>query len=238
MKRLLFCLCMIFFSFSSLARVRTVEMDSSQMKVITLAMGRSTVLQFADEPKKIVSGNSNYFNVEFTGNDVTIQPLSRVSSNLFIYSGQRRFGFILKVCHCQNYDDLVKVYWKPPRTKKVEKKAKKLKSFQRRSFKSGDVEIFVSSIFYHRFNDVYVVDGSFALPKRSEKPKSDQLWVTRGGKKLKVLDVVYRDPTIFGNFKNYRYRLFLKIVKPVDFTLHARFGEKTGKIIISKRSYQ
>ena len=97
---------------SAFARVRTVEMDSNQMEVIILSMGRATILEFVDSPKKVIIGNSNYFSAEFTGNDVTIQPLSQVSSNIFIYSGHRRFGFQLKVCVCQDYDDLVKIYWK------------------------------------------------------------------------------------------------------------------------------
>ncbi len=98
----------------SYSRVRVVEMNDNKMETITLSMGHSTILHFIDRPKKAVNGNSNYFSIKFTGNDVTIQPLSQLSSNLFIYSGQHRFGFILRVCRCQVYDDLVKVYWKRP----------------------------------------------------------------------------------------------------------------------------
>lgn len=219
------------------ARVRTIEMDESSMKTVTLSMGKSTVLQFADTPKKIVSGNSNYFNIEFTGNDVTIQPLSTVSSNLFIYSGQRRFGFLLKVCHCSTYDDLVKVYWKYP-TRKVSSTKKPLKTFKKLSFKAGESEVFVSNMFYHKFNDVYVIDGTMVLSKKAEKPSGDELWVTRSGKKLTVLEVAFTEDSDFKKYHNLKFRVFLKLSAPVDFTFRAKVAGKEGSVIIRKSSYQ
>lgn len=212
-------------------------MDADGMKTITLAMGRSTVLQFADTPKKIVSGNSNYFNIEFTGNDVTIQPLSSVSSNLFIYSGHRRFGFLLKVCHCSSYDDLVKVYWKYPKAPKPQKKAKE-KEFPKLSFKVGKSEVFVSNVFYHKFNDVYVVDGSFVLPKDEKKPSAKDFWATRSGKNLTVLDVVFSDESKFKSYQNIKFRVFLKLAQPLDFTLRAKINKTEGNVIIRRRWYQ
>ncbi len=237
MIRLLSVLSVCLFSASAFARVRTIEMDADGMKTITLAMGRSTVLQFTDTPKKIVSGNSNYFNIEFTGNDVTIQPLSQVSSNLFIYSGHRRFGFLLRVCNCKVYDDLVKVYWKYPKNPRPKKKSVDIK-FPKLSFHAGSSEVFVSNVFYHKFNDVYVVDGSFILPKGVKKPKSEDFWATRGGKRLTVLEVVFSDETKFEKYRNFKFRLFLKLVKPVDFTLRARIKEKMGTAIIRRAWYQ
>jgi hypothetical protein len=235
--RLIAVFLVCFFSESSLARVRTVEMDSGGMKPITLAMGRSTVLQFTDKPKKIVSGNSNYFNIEFTGNDVTIQPLSQVASNLFIYSGNQRFGFLLRVCNCAVYDDLVKVYWKYPKKPRSSDQSLK-RQFPKLSFRAGSSEVFVSNMFYHRFNDVYVVDGSFILPKGVKEPKSDDFWVTRAGKKLTVLDVIFSDETEFNKYRNFKFRLFLKLAQPVDFTLRARVDGKEGNTILRKIWYQ
>ena len=57
----------------SYSRVRVVEMNDNKMETITLSMGHSTILHFIDRPKKAVNGNSNYFSIKFTGNDVTIQ---------------------------------------------------------------------------------------------------------------------------------------------------------------------
>lgn len=236
MMRPLILLIVCFFSSQAIAKVRTIEMDSNDMKVITLAMGRSTVLQFADSPKKIVSGNSNYFNIEFTGNDVTIQPLSTVTSNLFIYSGHRRFGFILRVCRCNTYDDLVKIYWKAPFSRKA--KPKTTNKFNPVSFKAGDMKVFLNKIFYHKFNDVYVVDGSLILPKSASDPKPEQFWATRLGKNLTVLDVVFSDETKFKKYRNYKFRMFLKLERPVDLTFRASFKGKKGYRTVLRRSYQ
>ncbi len=238
MIRPLVLLIVCFFTKPAFSKVRTIEMDSGQMKTITLALGRSTVLQFVDSPKKIVSGNSNYFNIEFTGNDVTIQPLSQVSSNLFIYSGHRRFGFILKVCHCQSYDDLVKIYWKYPKKKAAKRFVKKKNKFKSQSFHVGKTKVYASNMFYHKFNDVYVLDGSFVLPKGMAKPKAKDFWTTKGGKTLTTLDVVFSDEVKFKNYRNIRFRMFLKLLKPVDFTLRAKLGKKEGHVIIYKRWYQ
>lgn len=178
-----------------------------------------------------------YFSIEFTGNDVTIQPLEKVTSNLFIYSGHRRFGFILKVCQCPFYDDLVKVYWKPKLKKKtIRTGAKKKRKFTRRSFIVGPSDVFISNIFYHRFNDIYVIDGSFVLPKDS-KPIKKQIWATRRGKKLKVLDVVFSDAK-FREYRVSKFRMFLKLTKPVDFTLRVRLGTQSGRITVFRRWYQ
>jgi hypothetical protein len=214
-------------------------MNSNGMKTIHLAMGRSTIVQFMDSPKKIVSGNSNYFNVEFTGNDVTIQPLAQISSNLFVYSGHRRFGFLLKVCQlCRNYDDLVKVYWSNPYKRKVDKKASRAKAkFKARSFNAGKAKVFVSKVFYHKFNDVYVVDGSFVVPKSAALPKAKDFWVTRKGKKLSVLDVVFTDEVKFKTTRTKRFRLFLKLTEPVDFTFRAAFENKNGYTTVLRSQY-
>ena len=92
--------------------VRTLTVDETTMAEIHLAMGRSTVLHFTEKPSKVVAGNQNYFNIEFIGSDVTIQPLSQVSSNLFAYGEYHRYGFILKVSGGERYDDLVQIRWK------------------------------------------------------------------------------------------------------------------------------
>ena len=95
--------------------IRTLEMDNTKSEAIYLCMGRSTVLRFKDRPKKVVSGNRNYFNLEFLGNDVTIQPKRAVESNLFVYGEYHHYTFNLKFLSGCRYDDLVKV--SPPRPK-------------------------------------------------------------------------------------------------------------------------
>ncbi len=107
--------------------IRTVQVNNKKMQLVYLKMGRATVLRFTSKPKKVVIGNQNYYAVEFIDNDLTIQPLGKVETNLFVYTPYRTYGFILRVCSSCRADDLVFVKWKsryqwPKRiTKKVRK---------------------------------------------------------------------------------------------------------------------
>ncbi len=92
--------------------IRTVQVNNSKMQLIYLKMGRATVLRFTAKPKKVVIGNQNYYSVEFIDNDLTIQPLGKVETNLFVYTPYRIYGFILRVCQSCRSDDLVFVKWK------------------------------------------------------------------------------------------------------------------------------
>ena len=92
--------------------IRTVQVDAKKMQLIYLKMGRATVLRFTAKPKKVVIGNQNYYAVEFIDNDLTIQPLGKVETNLFVYTPYRTYGFILRVCSSCRADDLVFVKWK------------------------------------------------------------------------------------------------------------------------------
>lgn len=83
------------------------------MAPVFLAMGRSTILRFDEKPKTSVIGNQNYFNIEYIGNDLTIQPQGMVSTNLFVYTEFQTYGLILKFGSESHYDDLVTVRWKP-----------------------------------------------------------------------------------------------------------------------------
>ncbi len=106
--------------------IRTMHVNNSKMQIINLKMGRATVLRFTAKPKKVVIGNQNYYAVEFIDNDLTIQPLGKVETNLFVYTPYRTYGFILRVCSSCRSDDLVFVKWKsnyrgPVTIKKVRK---------------------------------------------------------------------------------------------------------------------
>ena len=92
--------------------IRTVQVNAKKMQLIYLKMGRATVLRFTAKPKKVVIGNQNYYAVEFIDNDLTIQPLGKVETNLFVYTPYRTYGFILRVCSSCRSDDLVFVKWK------------------------------------------------------------------------------------------------------------------------------
>ena len=89
--------------------VRTVAVNNGAMTKIYLRMGKSTVLRFVDKPKKVVVGNQNYYGLEFIDNDVAIQPLGAVGTNLFVYTQNHTYGFLL--VPGEQYDDLVFVRW-------------------------------------------------------------------------------------------------------------------------------
>ena len=108
--------------------VRSISTDDIKMSPVYLKMSHSTVLRFEDRPKKIILGNSNYISAEFTGNDVSLQPLDTLNTNLFVYTEKHTYGFHLKV-GTKKHDDLVRVRWndrstvvykhKKVRTKKI-----------------------------------------------------------------------------------------------------------------------
>ena len=122
-----FLLLLVSPSFSLAGKVSLLKTNDEKVPTIHLKMGRSTVIRFREKPQKIVVGNQNYFNIEFIGNDVTIQPQAMVISNLFVYGKHRVYGFLLKVGGGE-YDDLVKVRWRSPspllRFKKKDQKTK------------------------------------------------------------------------------------------------------------------
>lgn len=108
---------LLLFAADAWAGVRTVEASEQSMTPIYLSLGRSTVLRFPEKPRKVVLGNKNYFNIEFIENDVAIQPLGMVPTNLFVYGEVRSYGFSL---HSGGHDDLVHVRWVPPRELKTQ----------------------------------------------------------------------------------------------------------------------
>ncbi len=223
------------FSFEAYSKVRSVESDDNKMIPITLSLGRSTVLQFLDTPKKVISGNSNYFNIEFSGTDVTIQPLSQVNSNLFIYSGHRRYGFHIRTCLCSTYDDLVKVYWKQPQKayRPLHEQGQNL--FKAKSFEVSKATVYVNKVFFHKFNEVYVVSGSIAQPKSYSKPKPESFKITGGGKTHQILDVVYNKTHSFEKLNHYRFRVFFKLDTPQDLALRAKFNGQENYTLISRK---
>ena len=123
MKLFIFLVCSSFISVSAFAgKIRTIEVSSKRMEPIYLKLGQSTVLRFRETPKKVVVGNQNYFNVEFIGNDITVQPQGAVKTNLFVYGEYHTFGFILNAGSYSQYDDLVNVRWKSPQLRLKKKR--------------------------------------------------------------------------------------------------------------------
>ena len=112
MIRLCILVCVLFCFPAMASGIRTVQINNSKMQAINLTMGRATILRFTSKPRKVVIGNQNYYSVEFINNDLTIQPLGKVATNLFVYTPYCTYGFTLRVCQSCRSDDLVFVRWK------------------------------------------------------------------------------------------------------------------------------
>ena len=99
-------------SFDGLSKVRTVYTNDQRMEIVSLKIGKSTLLSFSSKPKKAIVGNPDLLEMEFTGNELTIRPKGMVETNLFIYTKERIFGFLIRVVLVGEYDDFVHVKWK------------------------------------------------------------------------------------------------------------------------------
>ena len=90
-------------------RCARFPMDDRKMELVRLSLGKSTVLRFREKPKKIVLGNENAYKVDFIDKDITLQPKVTDMTNLFVYTKDHLYGFILYASDIGEYDDLVNV---------------------------------------------------------------------------------------------------------------------------------
>ncbi len=178
---------------SAFAIVRTLSLDQNAMAAINLSMGRSTILHFTEKPTKIIAGNQNYFNVEFTGEDVTIQPLGSVTSNLFVYTEYHRYGFVLRVGGHEVYDDLVQIRWRDshvlsplaPKMKTKVDEEKKLPA-------TKDAEVLLKKAFFDKSLSLAVIELEFKDKSGSGlTSKAIQISVTQGGKAISPRRIVF-----------------------------------------------
>jgi hypothetical protein len=233
-------LFLILFSLNIHARVRDLEISSGEMGKIYLKMGKSTILRFADKPKKVVIGNQNYFNVEFIDNDVTIQPLGVATTNLFVYGEYQTYGLILSVIGHDNYDDLVMVKRKSfsptmglaPKEKKDLKPKKIINNQINLKGRLGDLLLIdVPNIFCPPSMGIYVMDVNLTN-KSKELLKSEDVTIalSRNGKPLEDQKVIFRqDGATTGNTLN--SRLFFKSPQ-TSFTLSVKYKGKEWKQIV------
>jgi hypothetical protein len=119
-------------SIAHAGRVRDLYSNDKIMQPVHLTMGRSTVLRFDEKPTTSVLGNQNYFNLEYIGNDITVQPQGVVTTNLFVYTESQTYGIILKVGPESLYDDLVYVKWRPQYVNVTDQRQKKIEILQER----------------------------------------------------------------------------------------------------------
>lgn len=94
-------------------KVRNIRVNDQRMAHIKLKIGQSTLLSFSDPPQKVIMGNPDLIEAEFTGNDLALRPRGLVFSNLFVYTKERTYAFVIQVINEGDYDDLVHVKWRP-----------------------------------------------------------------------------------------------------------------------------
>lgn len=225
----------------SFAVVRTIFTTESKMQTIHLSMGRSTVLRFRGEtPVKAVTGNQNYFNIEFVKgtSDVTLQPLGKVDSNLFIYTDVHSYGFLLKVDNGKNYDDRVDIRWNQKGRLKLgskmshRPKVKKI-SKVRLSFKK-QVMVDAKSLIYLETSESHLLDLEITNLSSSQIKTSDLvIYPTRGNQKISHKKVVFEKDFIQPKEK-IKARLVLLKAGKQGFTLNLLYGKRKAKKIISR----
>ena len=227
--------------FSSLAfggRIRTIHMNKDSMKDIHLKMGQSTVLRFTEKPIKVVIGNQNFYSVEFIENDVTIQPLGAVKTNLFVYTPHHVYGFILKPNHNGSYDDIVNVKWassgfilkKTPRKKLFSEKN------LRQIIKMKSIEVSLKKIIINKTRGTHIIEFQ-VLNNGLKKLKSKDIsfYLTRSNKKLLVQEAALITPVV-EPFKAVRGRLLVKLDKKQGFTFNVEYQKAKKGTIVSRWS--
>lgn len=235
--RLILGVALLSFSTSIFAQrkeIREVDTNDRLMKVVNLTMGRSTVISFEHKPLKIVSGNSNYFNVEFVGNDLTIQPLAPIETNLFVYTEKgTKFGFILKVGPLNLYDDIIYIKWKTQNEilLKSLKPQKELQPF--RLFLADGLEINVKK--FLRLGEIksYLID--LEILNKGDKLKTSNLdiFVSRSNQRFIGQKLVFEKDEIKKNERT-KARVLTRIKQAQDFSLIIHRDGKEVKSIITK----
>jgi hypothetical protein len=236
--RLILSLVVFVYSVETLAHrqeVREVDTNDHLMKVVNLTMGRSTVLSFQEKPVKVVSGNSNYFNVEFVGNDLTLQPLAPVETNLFVYTEKgTKFGFLLKVGSVSNYDDILYIKWKNQNEIRMKsfKPQKLLQPFK--LFVGKEIEINVKR--FVRLGEIKTYLFDFEILYKGEakiKTASIDVFVGRTNQRFIGQKLVFEKEEIKSD-EMIRGRLLTRIEQAQNFSLIVKVSGKEVKSIITK----
>lgn len=235
--KILFSVVMFVYSvqiFAQRKEVREVETNDRLMKVVNLTMGRSTVLSFQEKPVKVVSGNSNYFNVEFVGNDLTLQPLAPVDTNLFVYTEKgTKFGFLLKVGSISVYDDILYIRWKSQSEilLKSLKPQKLLQPFK--LFIGKEIEINVKR--FVRLGELKTYLFDFEILSKGDKIKTSSIdvFVSRSNQRFIGQKQVF-EKEVVNKQEISRARLLTRIEQSQDFSFVVKIDGKEVKSIITK----
>ena len=219
----------VMFSFESIAKkneIREIFTNDKEMKTINLCLGRSTILSFTDKPVKVVAGNSNYINIEYVGTDLTLQPLAKVDTNLFVYTQNKsKYGFHLKVGGLDKYDDMVYVKFKGPKVVNSPQESVPQVLLESFSLKFKKFEIIAKNLIHLRGSKTYALD--FEVKNRDSKGfklNKLQVFVSKDKQRLKGQQVVFdRDSILM--FDSARGRLFFTTEKVSGIKFYVVFGK-------------
>ena len=216
--------------------VRTVAVNNGAMAPIFLRMGKSTVLRFVEKPKKVVIGNQNYYGLEFIENDVAIQPLGAVGTNLFVYTENHTYGFLLTPG--ERYDDLVFVRWRYPQVGNASDTAPRSAkiTLPNLSFTlGGDLRVTVGKIQGPSTFGLHLIDCTIEnLSKRELSMAGLVLTVTRNAKSIAGQSTVVDLEKLKPGEKT-KARIVLKLGTQDAITLEGKLGHSTGKITIGRK---
>lgn len=238
MRPLILASILLFSNIAFGERIRTIHMNQDSMKDIYLKMGQSTVIRFLEKPVKVVIGNQNFYSVEFIENDVTIQPLGVVKTNLFVYTPHHVYGFILKPNHNGSYDDIVNVKWSSSGF--VLKKTPRKKLFSEKKLnqviKLKSIEVSLKKIIINKHRGTHIIEFQ-VLNNGLKKLKSKDLkfYLTRSNKKLPVQEAALIDP-VLRPFKAIDGRLLVKLDKKQGFTFNVEHQMSKKGVIVSRWS--
>lgn len=216
--------------------VRTIGVSQDSMTPIYLKLGKSTVLRFTDKPRKVIVGNQNYYGLEFIENDLAIQPLGAVATNLFVYTESRTYGFLLTPG--ERYDDLVFVRWRSPGAK-IEAREERMALKESRpglTFKIGKtLKVTVETVKAQATLGLHLVDCTVENLGKTEVALSNlTLQAVREGKKLEKQDAVFEKNKLKHGGRS-KARLILKLDQKSDFTLEGKLGSEVGKAILGRK---
>lgn len=221
--------------------VRTVVVKPNKIEAIYLSMGKSTVLRFRDHPRKIVIGNQNYFGVEFIENDVAIQPLGQIKTNMFVYTENRTYGFYLIVGQGRG-DDLAKIEWEPLEQKPKDTIKPMTPMISRKqitdiSLKLGSsIKLTPLSIQYSPDHRMYVLDLSLENTSKKEVNLSDvTLLIAKNKLSLSKQIIVKEKEKLQANQKS-KLRLFFSSEVKSDLSVILSYKNEKNEFIL-KRKY-
>lgn len=236
---ILFCLLFSLDSFSKKS-IRRMKANDKKIQTVYLALGRSTILKFSEAPVNVVIGNKNYYNIEYINNDITIQPIGAVDTNLFVYTKSKRtYSFLLKVVGHKKYDDIVHIRWLSPY--RNHQFLKRTKSRPEVAFNPINIEI-KEKLKINVFELVPLIENkSYVIKlkirnvsKRKIIPSKIKIFLTRSNRKLKYQQLLFKKDVILPG-KSTEARVFLKLMEHKGFSLNISFQKKSTKKIISRK---